>query len=226
MEHDIDYRPSFALLTVRLDQGEQLRAEAGAMVSKSGGIDIETGASGGILGSLKRNVLGGESFFQNTFSASEAGEVTLAPALSGDIVRHDLTEETLYVQSGSFLACDPAIDLDTKFGGGRTFFGGEGLFLLSLSGTGSTFLSSYGAVHERELDAGETYTVDTGHIVAFEDRTSFSVNRVGGLKSTLFSGEGLVCEFTGPGKVWLQTRSFDHFLSFLIPQLPNTNGGN
>ena len=225
MEHEIDYRPSFALLTVHLDQGEELRAEAGAMVSKSGGIDIETAASGGILGSLKRNVFGGESFFQNTFSAREAGEVTLAPALSGDVVRHDLSDETLYVQSGSFLACAPGIDLDTEFGGGRTFFGGEGLFLLSLSGTGSTFLSSYGAIHERELDDGETYTVDTGHIVAFEGRTDFSVERVGGLKSTLFSGEGLVCTFSGPGKLWLQTRSFDHFLSFLIPKLPQTNSG-
>jgi uncharacterized protein (TIGR00266 family) len=225
MDHDIDYRPSFALLTVHLDQGEQLIAEAGAMVSKSGGIEIETAASGGILGSLKRNVLGGESFFQNTFSATEAGEVTLAPPLSGDVIRHDLTEETLYVQSGSFLACEPDVDLDTKFGGGRTFFGGEGLFLLSLSGSGPTFLSSYGAIHERQLDEGETYTVDTGHIVAFEETMNFSVERVGGLKSTLFSGEGLVCTFTGPGTVWLQTRSFDHFLSFLIPKLPSTNAG-
>jgi uncharacterized protein (TIGR00266 family) len=226
MRHEIDYRPAFALLTAHLDQGEMLRAEAGAMVSKSSGIDIETGASGGVLGSLKRSVLGGESFFQNTFTATEAGEVTLAPALSGDIVRRDLADETLYVQSGSFLACGADIDLDTKFGGGRTFFGGEGLFLLSLSGTGPAFLSSYGAVHERELGEGETYTVDTGHIVAFEASTSFSVERVGGLKSTLFSGEGLVCEFTGPGTVWLQTRSFDHFLSFLIPQLPDTNSSN
>ncbi len=226
MEHDIDYRPSFALLTVHLDQGERLQAEAGAMVSKGGGIDIETAASGGILGSLKRNVLGGESFFQNTFSATEAGEVTLAPALPGDVIRHDLSAETLYVQSGSFLACAPDIDLDTKFGGGRTFFGGEGLFLLSLSGSGPAFLSSYGAIRERELDEGETYTVDTGHIVAFEGRTEFSVERVGGLKSTLFSGEGLVCTFSGPGRLWLQTRSFDHFLSFLIPKLPQVNSGD
>jgi uncharacterized protein (TIGR00266 family) len=226
MQHEIDYGPSFALLTVALDRGEALRAEAGAMVSKSAGIDVETGASGGLLGSLKRNVLGGESFFQNTFTAAEAGEVTLAPALSGDVIRHDLDGETLYVQSGSFLACAPDVELDTKFGGGRTFFGGEGLFLLSLSGTGPTFLSSYGAIHRRDLDAGERYTVDTGHVVAFEEGTTFSVERVGGLKSTLFSGEGLVCEFTGPGSVWLQTRSFDHFLSFLVPQLPNTGGGN
>jgi uncharacterized protein (TIGR00266 family) len=226
MQHDIEYGPSYALLTVQLDADESVRAEAGAMVSYSDGIDIETKASGGILGSLKRNVLGGESFFQNTFHAREAGEVTLAPALSGDVVRHDLEAETLFVQSGSYLASSPDVDLDTKFGGGRTFFGGEGLFLLKLEGTGPTFLSSYGAIHEVELEPGETYTVDTGHIVAFEQSASFDVKRVGGLKSTLFSGEGLVCEFTGPGKVWLQTRSPDAFLAWLIPNLPNTGNSS
>ncbi|WP_129114494.1 TIGR00266 family protein [Halegenticoccus tardaugens] len=221
MEHEIDYRPSYALLTVSLDADEAIRSEAGAMVSHSDGIEIETNASGGLLGSLKRNVLGGESFFQNTFSAREPGHVTLAPALPGDIVHHRLDDETLFVQSGSYLAADPRIDVDTKFGGGRTFFGGEGLFLLKLSGTGPTFLSSYGAVHEVDLDAGERYAVDTGHVVAFEERTSFDVRRVGGLKSTLFSGEGLVCEFTGPGRLWLQSRSPDAFLSWLVPQLPS-----
>jgi len=225
MDHEIEYRPSFALLTVDLDAGESLRAEAGAMVSYSDGIDIETKANGGILGSLKRNVLGGESFFQNTFTAREAGHVTLAPPLAGDVVRHDLADETVYIQSGSYLASDPAVDLDTKFGGGKTFFGSEGLFLLKATGTGATFMSSYGAVHEVELGQGETYTVDTGHIVAFEKSADFTVDRVGGLKSTLFSGEGLVCTFTGPGTVWLQTRSEDALLSWLIPKLP-TNTGN
>jgi uncharacterized protein (TIGR00266 family) len=220
MDHEISYRPSFALLTVSLDADEAVRTEAGSMVSYSDGVEIETSAEGGILGSLKRSILGGESFFQNTFTATEAGEVTLAPALPGDIVRHDLDDETLFVQSGSYLASDPTVDLDTEFGGGRTFFGGEGLFLLRMDGTGPTFLSSYGAVHEVELDEGERYTVDTGHIVAFEGSTSFDVERVGGLRSTLFSGEGLVCTFTGPGNVWLQTRSPDHFLAWLVPKIP------
>ncbi|MGM0592031.1 MAG: TIGR00266 family protein [Halobacteriota archaeon] len=223
MDHAIDYRPSYALLTVSLDAGESIRSEAGAMVSYSDGIDIETRASGGILDSLKRNVLGGESFFQNTFVAREAGEVTLAPPLSGDVVHHELADETLLVQSGSYIASHPDIEVDTKFGGSRTFFGGEGLFLLELDGTGPAFLSSYGAIHEKELEAGERYTVDTGHIVAFEGQTTFDVETVGGLKSTLLSGEGLVCTFTGPGTVWLQTRSPDAFLAWLIPQLPTNN---
>jgi len=220
MQDTIEYRPSYALLELDLDAGESVRAEAGAMVSYSDGIDIETGATGGILGSLKRSVLGGESFFQNTFTAQQAGQVTLAPPLPGDVIRHDLEDERLLVQSGSFLAADEAVELDTAFGGAKTFFGSEGLFLLEMVGTGPTFLSSYGAIHEVELGEGERYTVDTGHIVAFEDTADFSVDAVGGLRSTLFSGEGLVCRFTGPGRVWLQSRSQDAFLAWLIPQLP------
>ena len=226
MDATIDHRPAFALLTVDLAAGEAVRAEAGAMVAMDDGIDVETGASGGLLGSLKRSVLGDESFFQNTFTAERAGSVSLAPPLPGDVVRHDLEAETLYVQSGSYLASEPSIELDTSFGGAKTFFGSEGLFLLELTGTGPTFLASYGAIQERELAAGERYTVDTGHIVAFEGSASFDVRRVGGLKSTLFSGEGLVCEFEGPGRVWLQSRSQDAFLSWLIPQLPTQRSGN
>jgi uncharacterized protein (TIGR00266 family) len=224
MDHTIDYRPSFALLTISLDAGESVRAEAGAMVSYSDGVSVETSASGGVLGSLKRSVLGGESFFQNTFTAETAGEVTLAPPLAGDIVEYELDGESILVQSGSYMASETEVEIDTKFGGGRSFFGGEGLFLLKATGTGPVYLSSYGAIHEVELDAGEEYTVDTGHIVAFEESASFDVRRVGGLKSTLFSGEGLVCTFTGPGKVWLQTRSQDALLAWLIPKLPTSNG--
>jgi uncharacterized protein (TIGR00266 family) len=224
MDHTIDHRPSFALLTADLEPGDALMAEAGAMVSHTDGIDIETAAKGGVLGSLKRSMLGGESFFTNTYRTGSGGSVTLAPPLPGDIEAYDL-DGTLYVQSGSFLAAEDGIVIDTKFGGASTFFGGEGLFLLKLEGRGRTFLSSYGAVEHVELGPDERYTVDTGHIVAFE-RTDFDVRRVGGLKSTLFSGEGLVCEFTGPGTVWLQTRSEDAFLSWLIPKLPLNQSGN
>lgn len=224
MDHEIDHRPSFAMLTVALDPGESIRAEAGAMVSHSSDVSVETQASGGILGSLKRSVLGGESFFQNTFTTERGGEVSLAPPLPGDVV-HEAIDGQLLVQSGSYLASDPGIDLDTQFGGAKTFFGSEGLFLLDLSGTGPVFLSSYGAIHDVVLGEGEEFVVDTGHIVAFEGTTDFSVNRVGGLKSTLFSGEGLVCRFTGPGRVWLQSRSQDAFLSWLIPQIPSSDDG-
>ncbi|MDZ7730902.1 MAG: TIGR00266 family protein [Natrialbaceae archaeon] len=221
MDHSIDHQPAFALLHIDLERDESIMAEAGAMVSHTDGMEISTNrGSTSLLGSVKRSVLGGESFFQNTFTATDPGHVTLAPPIPGDITRQDLENETIYVQSGSYLAADPEITIDTSFGGAKSFFGGEGLFLLELDGSGPTFLSSYGAIEERTLEAGEQYVVDTGHIVAFEGQVDFSVNRVGGLKSTLLSGEGLVCTFEGPGTVWIQSRSQDAFLSWLIPQLP------
>jgi uncharacterized protein (TIGR00266 family) len=226
MEHEIAHRPSYAQLTLSLAEGESIRAEAGSMVSYAGDIAIETKAEGGLLKSLSRSVLGGESFFMNTFTATSAGTLDLAPALAGDMEHHRLDGETLYVQSTSFVAAEPTVEVDTKFGGGRTFFGGEGLFLLKLSGAGDAFVSSYGAIDEHTVAPGETLTVDTGHIVAFEESVSFDVERVGGLKSTLFSGEGLVCTFSGEGRVWTQTRSPDAFLSWLIPKLPSTNSSN
>ena len=221
MRHEIRHRPSYALLDVSLEDGEAITAEAGAMVSHTDGVEIQTDrGGGGLLSSVKSSVLGGESFFRNTFTAPEGGSVTLAPPLPGDIVHHELDDETLYVQSGSYVAAERGIDLDTKFGGTRSFFGGEGLFLLSLTGSGPAFFASYGAVDRVELDSGERHVVDTGHVVAFTEGVSWDVTRVGGLKSSLLSGEGLVCEFGGPGTVWLQTRSHDAFLSWLIPQLP------
>ncbi|WP_276271552.1 TIGR00266 family protein [Haloarcula litorea] len=225
MEYDISHRPSYAQLDLTLDQGESVRAEAGAMVSQSTGIEVETKAEGGLLKSLSRSVLGGESFFLNTFTATEPGTLKLAPALSGDVDHHELDSETLYVQSTSFLASHPDIEVDTEFGGGKTFFGGEGLFLLRMSGSGPAFVASYGAIDELTVEPGESVVVDTGHVVAFEETLDFDVRRVGGLKSTLFSGEGLVCEFSGEGTVWTQTRSPDAFLSWLVPKLPTQSSG-
>ena len=131
----------------------------------------------------------------------------------------ELNGETFLVQSGSYVASSEGIAIDTKWGGAKTFFASEGLFLLKCSGRGTLILSSYGAIHDRSLAAGEKYTVDTGHLVAFTENVGFNVRMVGGLKSTLFSGEGLVVDLTGPGKVLMQTRSSDAFLTWLIPQV-------
>lgn len=221
MQTDIQHRPSYSLAVVKLDPGETIRVEAGAMVSMSQGITLETKASGGLLASLKRSVLGGESFFINTYQApGQGGEITLAPALPGDVVMRDLAGDTLVLQSGSYVASSEGIELDTKWGGAKTFFAREGLIMLKASGTGTLIISSYGAIHEKELATGESYTVDTGHLVAFTEGMGFKVRRIGGLKSTLFSGEGLVVDLTGPGKIFIQTRSEDAFLTWLIPKLP------
>ena len=224
MRHEITYRPTFAQLEVLLEQGETVRAEAGAMLGHSQGIDIQTGTRGGFVQSLKRSVFGGESFFLNDFTAREPGSVTFAPRLPGDLIPREVGDEPLFVQSSSFLAGTTGIDIDTKFGGFKSFFAGEGLFLLRITGRGTAFLSSFGAIDERRLAPGERYVVDTGHVVAFEASLPYSVRRVGGLRSTVLSGEGLVVEFEGPGTIWTQSRSPDAFLSWIASNMPSRGG--
>ena len=220
MRYEIVHRPSYALGKIELASGEQLQAEAGAMVSMSAEITIETAMRGGLLGGLKRSVLGGESFFINTFTAQQSGEVTIAPGLPGDIQALELTGESVLVQSGSFLAATPDIEVDTSWGGAKSFFSGEGLILLRCSGHGTLFVCSYGAIESIELQAGEAYTVDTGHMVAFDESVKYNVGRSGGWKTTLLSGEGLVCKLEGPGRFYMQTRSQDALLSWLLPKIP------
>ncbi len=221
MDVDIRYSPAFALAVITLPPGGEVRAEAGAMTSMSGGVEIQTKAQGGMLAGLKRSVLGGESFFINTFRAPAGGELTVSPTLPGDIVHMPVGDAgALMVQSGSWLASDPDVQVDTKWGGRKTFFTGEGLFLLRCTGAGDMIVSSYGAIERRALAQGELLKIDTGHIVAFEENIGYQVNKVGGWKSTLLSGEGLVATFTGPGVLWLQTRSPADFIGWLIPQLP------
>jgi len=224
---NVQHRPSYALAVAELEPNEPIQVEAGSMVGVSADMTIETKAQGGILKSLARSMLGGESFFVNTYQASDkGGRVLLAPALPGDIVVRPMEGETLLVQSGSYVASSQGVDLSTSWGGAKTFFAREGLILLKVNGTGTLVLSSYGAIEQMELGDGETFTVDTGHLVAFSDKLGFNVRRVGGLKSTLFSGEGLVVDLTGPGRFWLQTRSEDAFLTWLIPKIPKRDSGD
>jgi uncharacterized protein (TIGR00266 family) len=223
MKAEIFYQPAYALCKLTLARGEKVRAESGVMVSMAG-VNVETQATGGLLKSLSRSVLGGESFFQNTFTGEVDGaELTVAPDLPGDITTLQLNNSEYIVQSGSYLASDLSVSVDTKWGGARSFFGGEGLIMLRCAGTGLLVLSSYGAIHRVSVPAGATYTVDTGHIVAFTSGTQYRVRKVGSWKSTIFGGEGLVVDFAGPNDLMLQTRSPESFLGWLIPQLPNRN---
>jgi uncharacterized protein (TIGR00266 family) len=220
MQLEVQYGPSYALGVISLNAGEKIQAETGAMVSMSDTIKMDTGVQGGLISGLKRSVLGGESFFINTFTAEAPGELTVAPALPGDVLALEVADAPMLVQSGSFLAATPDVTIDTKWGGGKTFFSREGLFLLKCTGRGTLFLSSYGAIHLVELADGQRYNVDTGHMVAFDESVKYEVGRSGGWKSTLLGGEGLVCKLTGPGRFYLQTRSPDSFLAWLLPQLP------
>ncbi|MCP4868084.1 MAG: TIGR00266 family protein [Proteobacteria bacterium] len=219
MRHEIHNKPDFASLHVFMDKGDQIVTEAGAMMSMSTDLDLQTNMKGGVMGALKRAV-GGESVFMNTYTAEkEEQRLDVAPASPGDILHLPMNDTTVMVQRGSYLCSTPDITIDTKFQGlKKTFLSGEGAFLLQAIGTGDLWLSSYGAIHQIDID-GE-YIVDTGHIVAFDNTVEFDIKKVGGLKSLLFSGEGLVCEFSGRGRVWIQTRNSGALAAFLSPFRP------
>ena len=222
MEIEILHRPSYSLAVAKLSPNERIRAEAGAMVSMSNGVNIETKAEGGIFKSLGRAVLGGESFFQNFFSASaQGGEVTLAPELPGDMMLIELRGQRLMIQAGSYVASENGVELTAKVSV-KAFMSTEGISMLEASGTGKLLVSSYGAIFERSISTGEKYVVDTSHLVAFDARMGVVPKTVGGIKSTLFSGEGLVVELTGPGMIYMQTRSPQALINWIIPQLPKT----
>ena len=219
MKHEILHRPAYALARVELEPGESIQAETGAMVSMSEGIRVTTGVRGGIFKSIRRSVMGGESFFINTFEARAGGEVTIAPPLPGDIEALEMDGGTVMVQSESFLGAAGGIEVDSTWGGAKSFFTREGLFMLKCSGTGTLFISSYGAVHRIDLEPGQRYTVDNGHMVAFDESVKYDIGRSGGWKTTILGGEGLVCKLTGPGRFYMQTRSEDDFLSWMIPKM-------
>ena len=217
MEHRIIARPSYSLLELKLGSGEEVVAETGAMVYMRN-VELKTEMKGGLLSGLKRSLLGGESLFLNRFVSKGDGLIGLAPPYQGDIIHVPLNGR-IYAQSGAFLASSPEITIDTKWGGARTFFAGEGLFLLKLDGSGDLFLSSFGGIEEIEVDG--SLVVDTGHIVAFDNTLNFKVKKVGGLKATILSGEGLVAEFSGSGKVWIQTRSVSDYIGWISSLLPS-----
>jgi uncharacterized protein (TIGR00266 family) len=220
MEAKIELNPEYGLLEVLLGAGEKLVAESGAMVAMDSHIKLTSKSRGGVLKGLKRKMLGGESFFQSTFEATGSpGRVMLAPGAPGDIKEVELAaNQSLMIQSSCYMASTPDVTLDTKWGGAKGFFSGTGMFLLKATGPGKVWITSFGALAQQDVNGG--YTVDTGHIVAFDETLQYSISKVGGLKGLLFSGEGLVAKFSGHGKLHMQTRNPASFAAFLHPFRP------
>jgi len=223
---EILHQPSFALAVIQLQAEQSILAEAGAMVSMSANVELQSQMKGGLMGALKRAV-GGESAFVSTFTArGGAGEVSFAPGAPGDIAAIELNNQMFMVQSSSYLAGDASLTVDTKWGGAKTFFGGEGLFVMQVSGTGLLLLTSFGAIHRRQLRAGERYVVDTGHLVAWEASLQYSLRKAAsGFFRTMVSGEGIVAEFAGPGELLIQTRNLAAFAGLLKPFFPSQGSG-
>jgi uncharacterized protein (TIGR00266 family) len=219
MQHEILDAPDFGLLKLTLEAGEKVVAESGAMVAMSSSIAVDTRMRGGLLAAAKRKLLGGESLFQNTFTARAAAQqLYLAPPIEGDLrVRELRRGESFFLQSGNYLAhVGDELVLDTQWGGVRSFFGGIGFFMLKIVGPGTLFYASYGAIHEVAVAAGG-YTCDTGHIVGFSEGLEYRVRAFAGFKGLFFSGEGLVCDFEGRGSLFVQTRKAPSLAAFLHP---------
>jgi uncharacterized protein (TIGR00266 family) len=224
--YEVLHQPSFSLAVIKLQAEQSIQAEAGAMVSMSANVDLQSQMKGGLFGAIKR-AAGGESAFVSTFTARGGpGEVTFAPGAPGDIAAIELSNQSFFVQSSSYLAGDASLTVDTKWGGAKSFFGGEGLFVMLVQGQGLLLVSSFGAIHRKRLQAGERYVVDTGHLVAWEGTTQYTLRKAAaGFFRSMMSGEGIVAEFTGPGELLIQTRNLAALAGLLKPFFPTQGGG-
>lgn len=172
------------------------------MISMSSTLTLK----GAIKFSVKKLIAGGE---MSSSTYTGPGEILLAPPALGDISSISVSEnQRWFVGRDAFLACTQDIVRDYKRQGiGKAMFSGEGLFVYNISGNGLLFISSFGAIIRKDLADGEKYLVDNGHLVAWNMKYTLERVSSGGIISNFSSGEGLVCKFTGPGTVFLQSRS-------------------
>jgi uncharacterized protein (TIGR00266 family) len=217
MEAETRNRPSFANIKVDLTAGDRIIAESGAMASMSSSISMTTRWNGGCLGAFLRRIFGGETLFVNEFTTDSQGEIVLTQPMPGDIECIELKGNTLFIQPGGFLACEPGVSLGLGWAGIASFVGGEGLFRLKVSGNGKIWFGAYGGIFAKEVE-GE-YVVDTGHLVAYEPSISIRMGMAGGIFSSFFGGEGLVTRVTGPGRIYMQSRSLDGLAAWTNGQM-------
>ena len=230
MQCELLYRPVSTIAQIRLEAGEQVLVEPGAMVGMSTNIDMKTGipagASGGMLGKIAGSVgrlLTGESFFQNTFTAQNGpGELLLTHELPGDMVWIDLPPSGLKVQSTAYIACTTHVQMQAELGGYRTFFSGEGLFVINATASlpnQKILLGAFGGIQKMPVDGH--LLIDNGHLVAWDGNLSFNLTKASrGWISSFLSREGMVCRFTGQGNVWIQTRNPSEYGTVVGRMLP------
>lgn len=231
MQHVIKFEPSFPMLQVSLAPNEVLIAEAGSMVARATTVamDVKLNAGRGagffaklkaVMVALMRKLVGGETFFVNHFTSPQGGWVWLAPALSGSMRHIPMTGQAITLSAGAFVACAGDIDLKLRWGGLRAMLAKEGAFFIEASGHGDLWVTSYGAIDEVWVNG--TYMIDNGHLVAFDSATlQFEIKSPGGgLMGFVASGEGLVCEFSGQGRVLIQSRNTSSLVGWVGKMLP------
>lgn len=221
--YEIEHSPAYASLRIDLKANQSVLVESGAMAAMDSWITMKSKVRGGLMKGIGR-MLSGESLFMSEFTAQERpGQLYLSPGVPGDVQHYHLNGNGLMIQSSGFVAASPTVEIDTKFQGFKGFFSGESLFLLRATGTGDIWFSSYGAI--AEIPVTGDYVVDTGYIVAFEDTLNYNVEMLGGLsfkglRTGILGGEGLVCRFSGRGRLWIQSRELFSLINFLNPFRP------
>lgn len=218
MQIDLKHRNSFPLVQVLLDPGEAIVAESSTLVGISPAIAVETKVRGGQIKSYMRSQSGTYAYYLNTYRAIDNdGEVLLAPRLLGEVYSYPLGErrERILINVESFLGAEENVLIETAWRGASSFQMSSGLQMLRCSGEGALLVSSFGAIHTIELDEGESYAVDHGHLVGFTDQVQMRVRQLGGVRSTLLRGQEIVFELEGPGRIYLQTRSQEIFMNWL-----------
>lgn len=226
MQVELRHSPSYAVARCHLAPGEQFQGESGVMVMQSTGVTVSAQMQGGFLGALKRSALGGESFFVSTFAGHPQAPtwVDIAPSLPGDITVMEVTPQRgLVLTRGSWIASEQGVALDTKWGGAKLLFGGEGGFVVHCSGQGKVIAASFGALDLLEVPPGQGFTIDTGHLVAYDDGMQVQLRKVAkGWIQSGKTGEGFVMDIQGPGRVWTQSRNPSALVDWLTMALPFT----
>ena len=222
MKYNIQGEP-MPVVICHLEAGESMITERGSMVWMSANMRMETKAGG--LGKALGRMFGGESLFQNTYTAEGGpGMIAFASSFPGTIRAVEITPNMpVIAQKSAFLAATPGVDLSIHFQKkvGAGFFGGEGFIMQQLSGHGMAFLEIDGSAVEYTLAPGQQIIVDTGNLAMVDATCQIDIQTVRGAKNVLFGGEGLFnTVVTGPGRVVLQTMALPAFASALIPYLP------
>nr|WP_263012358.1 TIGR00266 family protein [Laspinema sp. D3c] len=218
VEYEIRYKPSFATLFVTLSPGESITAEPGAAISMDSRIAIKTQFSGGFFSGLLKKWFGGESLLVNVFRnpTTHPLELVLSQAQIGDMACMELTQSSICLQPGAYIAHTPGIKITLGWAGFASWFAREGLFKLKLTGTGRVFFGAYGGLTPKRIN-GE-FIIDNGHLVAYEPTIKMGISLSGGLFSSASSGEGFVKRLKGEGIIYLQSRSVEGLVKFLNPQ--------
>lgn len=219
---------SLPILKCKLNQGESVQCEAGAMAWMDEGIEMQTEAGG--LGKMFGRLVTGESMFLNTYVANHAGEIVFASKFPGSIRAIEITPGNgIIVQKGSYLATvgdvKSEVFIQKRIGSG--LFGGEGFLMRKFTGSGIVFLEVDGSAHDYELAAGEVKIVDSGNLAAMSENCNMEIRTIKGVKNVLFGGEGLFnTVVSGPGKIVLQSMPISSTAMKLYDYMPHPSSSN